>query len=117
MPPQNIETGPFTKQEFEKAKSSLKTGKACGPDGIPPEVFRLCDFDDLLLEFCNDTLLKRDKPEQWSTLYLIPVPKSGDLSLTENYRGIALTCVIMKLYNKMLLNRIRPTLTNIFERT
>lgn len=108
LPPQNIETGPFTKQEFEKAKSSLKMGKACGPDGIPPEVFRLCDFDDLLLEFCNDTLLKRDKPEQWSTLYLIPVPKSGDLSLTENYRGIALTCVIMKLYNKMLLNRIRP---------
>ena len=74
-------------------------GKACGPDGIPPEVFRLWDFDDLLLEFCNDTLLKRDKPEQWSTLYLIPVPKSGDLSLTENYRGIALTCVIMKLYD------------------
>ena len=108
LPPQNIETGSFTKQEFEKAKSSLKMGKACGPDGIPPEVFRLCDFDDLLLEFCNDTLLKRDKPEQWSTLYLIPVPKSGDLSLTENYRGIALTCVIMKLYNKMLLNRIRP---------
>lgn len=108
LPPQNIETGPFTKQEFEKAKSSLKMGKACGPDGIPPEVFRLCDFDDLLLQFCNDTLLKRDKPEQWSTPYLIPVPKSGDLSLTENYRGIALTCVIIKLYNKMLLNRIHP---------
>ena len=79
LPPQKIETGPFTADEFQKAKSSLKMAKACGPDGIPPEIFQLCDFDELLLAFCNDTLLKREKPDQWSTLYLVPVPKSGEV--------------------------------------
>ena len=48
------------------------------------------------------------KPTQWSSLHIVPVPKSGDLRITSNYRGISLTCIITKLYNKMLLNRIRP---------
>ena len=41
---------------------------------------------------------------------IIPVPKSGDLSITDNYRGISLTCIIAKLYNRMILNRIRSAL-------
>ena len=35
------------------------------------------------------------------------VPKSGDLSKTDNYRGISLICIIAKIYNRMILNRIR----------
>ena len=38
---------------------------------------------------------------------IIPVPKSGDLSKTDNYRGISLICIIAKIYNRMILNRIR----------
>ena len=44
------------------------------------------------------------------SLNLIPVPKSGDLSLTANYRGISLSSIVAKTYNRMLLNRIRPRL-------
>ena len=32
----------------------------------------------------------------------------GDLSSTNNYRGITLTCIAANIYNIMLLNRIRP---------
>ena len=35
------------------------------------------------------------------------MPKSGDLSNTNNYRGISLICIIAKIYNRMILNRIR----------
>jgi hypothetical protein len=38
---------------------------------------------------------------------IIPVPKSGDLSKTDNYRGISLICIIAKIYNRLILNRIR----------
>lgn len=41
---------------------------------------------------------------------IIPVPKSGDLSITDNYRVINLTCVIAKMYNQMIFNRIRSAL-------
>ena len=106
----DIDDGPFTELEYKKVKTSLKIGKSSGPDGIPPEVFKYCQFDDICLKFCNLALMKNDKPEIWSFMNIIPVPKSGDLSVTDNYRGISLTCVIAKMYNRMILNRIRSAL-------
>ena len=96
----------FTIDEFRKVKSSLKLGKAAGPDEIPPEVYKSCDFDEICLDFCNRALLDNDKPDLWSYMNIIPVPKSGDLSNTNNYRGISLICIIAKLYNRLILNRI-----------
>ena len=37
----------------------------------------------------------------------VKVPKKGDLSLMTNYRGISLLSIAAKVYNKILLNRIR----------
>ena len=85
-----IPDGPFTREEYTKVKNELKNGKACGPDGIPPEVFKYCDLDNIMLEFANN-LLNGHKPAQWSKSDLKPLPKSGDLSSTENYRGISLS--------------------------
>ena len=44
------------------------------------------------------------------TSLIIPLPKSGDLGLTTNYRGIALSAIIAKTINRMLLNRVQPHL-------
>ena len=80
-----IPDGPFTREEYTKVKNELKNGKACGSDGTLPEVFKYCDLDDLL----ND-----HKPAQWSKSDLKPLPKSGDLTSTENYRGISLSLLL-----------------------
>ena len=106
----DINDGLFTIEELKKVKSSLKIGKAAGPDAIPPEVFKLCDFDNICLDFCNQALIKNDKPDLWSYMNIIPVPKSGDLSKTDNYRGISLICIIAKMYNRLILNRIRSVI-------
>ena len=102
-----INDGCFTTTEFAAAKATLKQGKSAGPDGIPPEVVVNCDLDDILLGFCNRLLIYDDMPNVWSLSNIIPVPKSGDLSKPDNYRGISLTCVTAKLFNRMVLNRIR----------
>ena len=104
-----IPDGPFTREEYTKVKNELKNGKACGPDEIPPKVFKYCDLDDIMLEFANN-LLNGHKPAQWSKSDLKPLPKSGDLSSTENYRGICLSATSVKIVNKLILNRIRPVL-------
>ena len=39
---------------------------------------------------------------------IFPLPKKGNLSLPENYRGISLTSVAAKIYNRMILSHIRP---------
>ncbi|KAJ8384488.1 hypothetical protein AAFF_G00205090 [Aldrovandia affinis] len=86
-----IDDGPFTLREFATVKSTLKQGKSAGPDGIPPEVLKNCDLDDIILEICNLALMENNKPDIWSLSNIIPVPKSGDLSKPVNYRGISLT--------------------------
>ncbi|KAJ8337946.1 hypothetical protein SKAU_G00369120 [Synaphobranchus kaupii] len=103
----NIDDGPFTAAELARVKSTLKQGKSAGPDCIPPEVLKNCDLDDITLETCNRALMKNNKPDMWSLSNIIPVPKSGDLSKPDNDRGISLTCVIAKMYNRMILNQIR----------
>ena len=105
-----IEDGPFTAGELARAKATVKEGKSAGPDGIPPEVLKNCDLDDIILDFCNQALLNNRQPDMWSLSNIIPVPKAGDLSKPDNYRGISLTCIPAKVYNRMLLNRIRPAI-------
>ena len=104
----DIKVGPFDKEEYEEAKASLVEGKSCGEDNIPPEVLKRCDLDDIVLGFCNDAFLKGKKPDQWSILNIVPIPKTGDLSSGSNYRGISLSSIVAKTYNRMILNRIRP---------
>lgn len=105
-----INDGPFTPDEYTKVKVSIKQGKSSGPDEIPPEVLKNCDLDNIILEICNQALISGRKPDLWSLSCIVPVPKSGDLSKTDNYRGISLSCIIAKMYNRMILNRIRPTI-------
>ena len=47
------------------------------------------------------------KPDQWSYLNIVPVPKAGNLFNIDNYRGISRSCIVAKMYNRMILNRLR----------
>ena len=105
-----IDDGPFTIEEFHKAKKTISEGKACGEDRITPEVIKRCQLDEEFLDFCNQALMEQKKPHQWSVMNIIPIPKSGDLSKGGNYRGISLCSLVAKTYNKMILNRIRPAI-------
>ncbi|KAI8486765.1 hypothetical protein Bbelb_355130 [Branchiostoma belcheri] len=49
----------------------------------------------------------KHKYQQWTTNVIVPLPKKGDLSLMTNYRGISLMSIAAKVYNKILLTRIR----------
>ncbi|CAM4576982.1 unnamed protein product [Leuciscus chuanchicus] len=61
-------------------------------------------------EFCNLALLHNRLPDMWSISNIVPVPKSGDLSKPDNYRGMSLTCSTAKIYNRMILNRVRQAI-------
>ena len=110
----NIKSGPFSIEEYTVVKRSLTLGKAAGPDGIPPDVFKLCNLDDLTLSFANG-LFQDSKPDQWSTGNLIPIPKTGDLSEYGNYRGIMLSAVAAKITNRMILNRIQSEMIFVYK--
>ena len=93
--------------EYEKGKSTLVSGKTCGEDGFKPEILKHCKFDDITLDICNTALVQQNIPPQWSMLNIIPIPKSGNLRSASSYRGISLSSVVAKAYNKMILNRMK----------
>ena len=101
----NIKDDDFNIEELQKAKSNLSDGKTPGSDNITSQIIK-CDFDNIILEFSNKLLNDNVIPDQWSEIDMIPLPKTGDLSETSNYRGISIASQIAKTVNKMILNRI-----------
>ena len=102
-----IKKGPFIEAELEAVLRKLKNKKACGPDGIPPEVWKTGKFNDILLQLSNE-VYNQNSIQHWTEGCILPFPKKGDLGVASNYRGITLTPIAAKMYNAMLLNRIRP---------
>ena len=104
----NIPVGPFTLDELNEALKPLKHNKAPGLDNIPAMIWKDPIFNELLLSICNDVFLTFRAPDDWLTSCIIPVPKKGDLSNPGNYRGISLTSLAAKIYNRLILNRLLP---------
>ena len=100
----------FTPEEYSKAAMSIKCGKSAGEDGIMPEVLKYVQINDIMLDIINKSFENCEQPDIWNISNIIPIPKSGNLTITDNYRGISLTSIMAKTYNRMLLNRIRPIL-------
>jgi exonuclease III len=111
----DIRTGLFTMDELHTTKKQIKRGKASGLDNIPTEVWMTGDFDNELLNFCN-SVYQQDQITRWVEGCILPFPKKGDLGLPTNYRGITLTAIAAKIYNLLLLNRIRPKIDPILRK-
>ena len=90
-----------------EAKKSLIEGKALGSAGFILEILKYCDLEDIILGYVSK-LLVGEKPNQWSESDVKQFPKFGDLSLMDDYRGIALSSIAAKLANRMIVNRISP---------
>ena len=110
-----IKTGQFEEQELDIVLKKMKNKKAAGLDEIPPEVWKTGKFNDLLLYYCN-AVYNEHVIQSWMKGCILPFPKKGDLSLTNNYRGITLTSIAAKIYNTLLLNRIQPEIEKVLRR-
>ena len=108
----NIDTDIFSLAEVNIAIKQMKRGKTPGLDGIPIEMWQLPKLRKYLLKFRNKIYLG-NRPPEWGISGIVPIPKKGDLTIPENYRGIRLTQTAAKVYNRLLLNRIRPELEKI----
>ena len=100
---------PLTNAEVMKAFLKLKRNKSPGLDLLPPELF--IDSSDLLCEpICklfNYIFQSNTYPLSWTKGIIVPVPKKGDLSDVNNFRGITLTSIFSKLYSHVLDSRLR----------
>lgn len=86
--------------EIKCAIEELKNGKSPGCYyAITPEAMKYGgDYvANLICNICNDVYDQEKAPEQFTTNLIVPLPKRGDLTLMNNYRGISLMSVAAKV--------------------
>ena len=95
--------------DVETAINSLKNKNCEGHDRIPVRI--LADGKLLLLKPLTQLFRKiyqtRQIPEQWLISKIIPIHKKGQMKNVENYRPIANLCSCSKIFEKLILQRIR----------
>ena len=106
----------FDHRRVRKLLSKVNSNKAQGPDGIHGKVLKNCALG---LAFPLSQLFRLSYntgqiPVQWKLANVVPVHKKGSKSDVENYRPISLTCLIMKIFERIikeeLLNHTRSFL-------
>ena len=104
-------SSPFTIQELMLAIRQLKSGKAQGPDTIPPEFLIHCGPRCLewLMGFYSNCLSNLTIRKIWRKATVIAIPKPNKpTDDPKNYRPISLLCVPFKLLERLLLARLEP---------
>ena len=100
----------MTKIEILNCINKSKCGKAAGPeDGINAEVYKaLRDYLIQIMEMIFNCVLNTETvPPSWRNGTIINLYKGDGSRLSMgNYRGIMLLCILGKLFNAIIANRI-----------
>jgi len=98
---------PITWDEFCKAVKKLKNAKAPGLTGVPPEAFKAMSPVNLrhVYKHINDFFLGDADYDQWHRSQCIPVPKNGNLSDPNKWRGVMLMDVCSKIFSSVMNGR------------
>ena len=98
---------PITWDEFSKAVRKLKNAKAPGLTGVPPEAFKAMSPTNLhhIYDYVNDFFMGDVDHEQWHRSKCVCVPKSGDLSDPNKWRGVMLMDVCSKIFSSVMNGR------------
>ena len=98
----------FNMQKVRRLLKQVKPAKAAGPDGIHGMVLKHCalglayPLSKLFRVSYNTGVI----PKEWKDACVVPVHKKGSKSDVKNYRPISLTCLIMKIYEKVVRDHI-----------
>jgi len=113
-----ISVRPPSKREIVDAIKTMKNGKAAGLDNILAEVLKADPYATayILLPLFQDMWQKEKFPKEWKEGIIIKFPKKWDLSKCRNWRGVTLLVVISKIFNKIILTRIKDVLERAFGR-
>ena len=85
--------------------------KAAGLNEIPPDVWKTRKF--YIVIWYYNAVYNQITIDRWTKGCILPVPKKGDFRIVKNYLSKALTSIAAKVYNALLLNRIKPEIEKI----
>uniref|UniRef100_A0A1X7VGL1 Reverse transcriptase domain-containing protein n=1 Tax=Amphimedon queenslandica TaxID=400682 RepID=A0A1X7VGL1_AMPQE len=100
----------FSVSDVYKCLSSLDVHKCCGIDDIPACLLQSCAISlcEPIHHLFSQCVRLSYLPVEWRTHLVTPVYKSGDRSSVKNYRPILLLCILSKVLERHIFERIYP---------
>ncbi len=98
----------MSESEVRKKLKRVNARKAAGPDGITGRVLRSCadQLAGLFTSIFIESLASSVVPTSFKKICHIPVPKNNNPSCLNDYRPVALTSIVMKVFERLLKNQI-----------
>ena len=102
-------------REVEAVLKSLDPNKATGPDEISARILKetATTIAPSLCKLLNRSLREGYIPSEWKLANVVPVYKKDKKGHVENYRPISLLCIISKVIERCVLNRINDRLEDL----
>ena len=106
----------ITTREVEDVIATLASGKACGPDGLPPEIYKQFKhvFSPLLVRMYKHSLsIKKLPPSlQMSTIHVLHKENKDPLN-PASYRPLSIQNTDCKILAKLLASRLNQIIPKI----
>ena len=99
---------PFTMREVQSALGKLHNHKAPGKDGMQAELLKYSGRigAQMLTDLYNVVHKAERMPSGWRDGVMVPLPKSGDLTDCNNYRGLTLMPALKKVFSQVMVARL-----------
>ncbi len=98
--------------EVRRAFKRVNVRKAAGPDGITGRVLRSCadQLAGLFTSIFNESLATSVVPTSFKKSIIIPVPKNNKPSCLNDYCPVALTSIVMKVFERLVKSHISSSI-------
>ena len=98
----------FTTQDIKMAIKEIDQNASSCPDDIPAKILVKCaESLAVPLNIIWQKSLKSGKiPQKLKRQFITPIYKKGDGSAPENYRPISLTSHIIKIFERVIRNKL-----------
>ena len=111
--PVQKEVGEILMVEVMEAVEKMKFGKAVGPDNVPAEAWVALEEigAQFLTQLFNRLISGEAMPEEWRKSVMVPIYKNkGGAQECGNYRGIKLLSHTLKIWERVLNQRMENVL-------
>ena len=102
----------FRSEDFVEAAGELRSNSAAGPDGIPAVLIKKCivPLSVPLQHLWTQSMRTGRIPTELKVGKITPIYKGGNKCEPKNYRPVALTSHVIKLFEKILTKRLQEFL-------
>ena len=104
----------INREDVQKKLKSLNPNKSLGPDRLHPRILKeLHSVLDKPLAILYQNTLKQGKiPDEWKHAIVTAIFKKGDKRKPNNYRPVSLTCIICKIIESIVRDKIMDHMKN-----